>query len=1143
MPYSPKTNRSVFTFIAGLLLFANIASTAEFYVSNAGNDQTGDGSQDKPFKTINKAFEKAANNKQADTIYLRRGDTFKERIYSSMSGSEKHYPVTFRPYGKGNQRPTWHSEKDYALEVKYLQFTAEGIRFTGDRGVYIKSPNAKLIDCVMEASPGPNFLYWVKETAGGVVLEKISLPDGQRVETTQGGMNLLFDVKTPGLYRLTTRRGANDYSLQCTDGEVFEGDGTRTVFLAKGPRRIFVQSDYISNFKIAKIEKIDDPKSWETTRVSRCNFSRFLRLNEPLRLQLKTCSEQPVKATITVKQHKDGKTFLQKDVDVSGAKEISLPLGDEGQYDVSTTVAQKSLEGSPIKVVVMDPTPLPMPKTYQPLGPGKLVDEIDCAKVPDPSDGGYYDSGDAQVVQSPLGAYRQTGPSARSGTGGSEISSWFGYRLKIKNPGKLHSVVIDYPDDDFRSMLLLLYEHGRTYRQFDNGVTCGAIRRLSNRIRHRTIYYWPRKNIAWLVAHCFKAGAPGAIQRIRVYEHDGELPPLPVGNNGRYFGIYYEEPRFIDWSNETSDDPIEFVRTWARMGRYMRHVGQNLLWYPVLAYQVAAVETNMITSSKEYSDKFGRATFRGMLLSAEKHGHKIIAELHGYIPAIDKMIPEGIPLSDTRQIHRDGGMGSFARTRDSGYNFVHPAIQDILLKAFRRIAKTYKDSPAFLGIGMRGMQMMNPGFCNFQSMDWGYGDFTVGLFEKETGLRVPCDPKSPTRFQERYDWLMKNADVKKRWIAWRTEKVTAWLKRLTGMLREVRGDLCLYIWPKGGGFQRDPGRGMDPAQWEGIPNLVFTAHSWYGPQFCGYRFPLTKTQNIKPWEPAKHRYDHQGSKRAVTCFNPYMEAGKLWERYPDAMLGEMGKGGDTSAAPESPYPYYLERYADWVSTGAPWLVADGALTYQGVCTREKQIFAKFIRSLPMLDYQPAEMNLEPAFLWQANGEDANYFYLVNRQEYPVNVSITITDAKQITRLSDEKCFDIENGKLSLALEPFAMTAFRLPKEAAIANGQVKVPPKEIAALKRQIEQARQIVDAALKLQQDGKFPTQKTETGIDALPRAEKELEAAEKAFAEKRYDTADRHVRGYLPSESPDESGYCLPMVYEAMNRWPIGMFNDIIR
>ena len=60
----------------------------------------------------------------------------------------------------------------------------------------------------------------------------------------------------------------------------------------------------------------------------------------------------------------------------------------------------------------------------------------------------------------------------------------------------------------------------------------------------------------------------------------------------------------------------------------------------------------------------------------------------------------------------------------------------------------YKDSQALRGVSLRLINWQNTGLNNFLSLDWGYDDLTVGLFEKETGIStgVKTDD-NPQRFR------------------------------------------------------------------------------------------------------------------------------------------------------------------------------------------------------------------------------------------------------------------------------------------------------------------------------------------------------------------------------------------------------------
>lgn len=1138
-----------------LLLVGTTLPAAEIHVAGGGNDQAGDGSEARPFQTINHAFDVANGNREADTIYLRRGDTFHEILHRpaprARRPGDKPTPdsVTFKPYGPGTEPPHWKSTGDNILEVGLLRFVAEGIRFTGKRGLYPLAPDCVVRDCILDTES--KITAWMKNACGLTVTNCVLGGASNIALHPRRGLLYSFDIPAEGWYRLTTQGHPwhTTYRVSLSNDERFFGDSSRLFRLAKGPLEVRVDGALIADLKRCTVEPADTPDPHEAATLRRTSPYWFLRPGEPVRVTLSAASDTVVPAAVVLTRHADGAEIDRRRLTIHpGAtreQSCEFRVEEEGQFNITALVDGQPASSEPVRFVVMNPTPLPAPDRYEPPGEGALVDEIDCAEDPQASGRLYYDSGDARVVDSPLGRYREGGAGTLGGQSHSNAArSWFGYQIHFENLHRPHRVVVDYPDDDFRAFLLVIYEQGRAMRQFDNGVGTGGPRRLSRRVHRREIFLWPRHHDAWLVAHTWRKNAPAAIQRIRVYEMEDGLPPLPVGNSGRYFGMYYEEPRFIDWSHQVSDEPIEFVRTWDRLGSFMRHTGQNLLWYQGISYGIASTETELVTTLRRFgprSDHFGNNTFRGMLLSAEKHGYGIIADLHEQLAVFEEHLPEGVPIVDTRQTGADGTMATFAPSGDSGYNIVHPAVQDLLLRAFRQVAEKYRDSPAFLGLSFRTMQVINPAYSGFGSERFGYGDFTVGLFEKETGVEVPGgnDPGDPERFRQRYEHLMgpKRAE----WIAWRTRKVTDWLSRVAGMLREVRPDLQLFMSPKGGGFQRVPARGMDPGQWAEVPNLRFGTATFIGYHFAGYRMPMSHTQDIRPWDRVKDRYAHMGRHTVALCPNPYMEGGELWKIYPSEMQRHIGPGGDSCGAPDSPPPYYIERVADLMSTGPLWMFADGALAYRGILPRQKQKIARFVRSLPMADFRHSGINLEPAFLWEADHEGERIFYVVNRQVYPVALDLAVEGADQARRLHDGKTVLVVRDALRLELEPFGMEAYAVAGGSRIVDGTVEVPPEEVARLREMIRQGREIVDAALaRRQEDGKTPDLKTEDfGLDAYAQAPLEIAAAEKALAERRYDTAERLVRGSYAFDAPDERGFTLPMVYAAMDRWPEGAWN----
>ena len=75
-----------------LLLLCSPAWAATYYVSNAGNDDTGDGSEGTPWATIAKAMSQVS---ASDTISLNKGDTWTESVTFSQNS------LTLNAYGAG----------------------------------------------------------------------------------------------------------------------------------------------------------------------------------------------------------------------------------------------------------------------------------------------------------------------------------------------------------------------------------------------------------------------------------------------------------------------------------------------------------------------------------------------------------------------------------------------------------------------------------------------------------------------------------------------------------------------------------------------------------------------------------------------------------------------------------------------------------------------------------------------------------------------------------------------------------------------------------------------------------------------------------------------------------------------------------
>ena len=126
------------------------------------------------------------------------------------------------------------------------------------------------------------------------------------------------------------------------------------------------------------------------------------------------------------------------------------------------------------------------------------------------------------------------------------------------------------------------------------------------------------------------------------------------------------------------------------------------------------------------------------------------------------------------------------------------------------------------------MSWANSGLNNFGNLSFGYDDYTVGLFEKETGQNIPLKESGKARVRERYEWLVANA--KEDWVAWRCDKIAELYSKIAARVQKARPDLLVltnYFLNEPQGV--DPREcGIDPTKLWNIPGVSLVSTVGYG---------------------------------------------------------------------------------------------------------------------------------------------------------------------------------------------------------------------------------------------------------------------------------------------------------------------------
>lgn len=677
-----------------------------------------------------------------------------------------------------------------------------------------------------------------------------------------------------------------------------------------------------------------------------------------------------------------------------------------------------------------------------------LIQEIDSAKTPPDYSGG----GETRVIDKSIGSYRESGNTDWKAYQNANEKlrrllpepSWFAYKLDVAMPQQPYLVEVDYPDDAERTFVIALRESAPLSYSVAGGVDSGGEFSLTNKMLTHSLIYWPRSRQTRIVFLTARGSLRAAVAKIRLYRLEGGLSRLNVpAENTRSFVNWYEEGKnFSSIYGAPDKDATDLriaIERWATVAADM---GVN-----VLSPSVTVYGTTLFPSSyhKVMSTSPTNDILRRMLLFSEKYGLKLLPELH---PRADEL---SWPYSQS-QDHRPNFLvskdGKTLNTFPFYFNPIYPSNQDWYVGLIGELVDNYKDSPALLGVNLRLMQWQNPTLNNFHSLDWGYDDYTVGLFQRETGIAIPVKADDPRRFGKRYDWLMANA--KERWVSWRCEKIAKLYKRVVDRVQRARPDLKVYS----SAFSADFGStwlreaGIDANLLSRINGLVMVnALTGYGRTFDPIQNQTLRDGLLDP--------------NALKTFIRGAENGKFlsstfYAEATDAILPPESLGWPPttkktwmSAVINPAGRHFLERYAiQLAETDASWL-GDGGNGY----TLGQPYLREFLqeyRHLPPAPFLPRQDARDPVAVWELQRTTDYLFYAVNRERYPVSVHIQLQGRGDVYRLSTHELIASENHTIHFDLLPYQLMTFKAAKGVHITKVTTTVPKPELARITAQI---------------------------------------------------------------------------------------------
>ena len=425
-------------------------------------------------------------------------------------------------------------------------------------------------------------------------------------------------------------------------------------------------------------------------------------------------------------------------------------------------------------------------------------------------------------------------------------------------------------------------------------------------------------------------------------------------------------------------------------------------------------------------------------------------------------------------------------------NPLHPQVQEAVIGFITETAERYSKYSAFKGVAI---SMWPATIAWFGSLHSGYDDYTMSLLEKETGIKVPVEPNAPDRFSKRFEYLTFNC--REAWINWRCLKIHDFISRIRDAVRGVRADmeLTLNLWSEtvipailsAGGPEHQIGArkstvdlyleaGLDLELFKAEPNIRFDLQLEGG----GRDRSRTNSPDVKLEDLCMFR-DHDfldlksldavggQEKPGSFIFNAWHEA---WGTHKWFKCGKddegdrynhvYGKKSEGVFRINSEYPvdgfwwnsqlrispafapgeHFMEQYAHSVAEFDACRITRGGLFMDKAHGEMLRSFSKAYCALPAEKFETVGQQTDPIAVRQCLSHGKKYFYLVNREYYPVDVKLHFNK-------KPKSLLDLANGE-AVAVESicqFKLTSYEL-KSFSVDNDiqitQVEIfPPDEI----------------------------------------------------------------------------------------------------
>ena len=625
--------------------------------------------------------------------------------------------------------------------------------------------------------------------------------------------------------------------------------------------------------------------------------------------------------------------------------------------------------------------------------------------------------------------------------------------------GKPLVLEITWPDDKVRNMGLYMYKEskGKQHRdRLQGGVQAGNEYPNGNQIEPIRYIFFPAGEHYLFEARTYAPDQPAAVSRIRAYELDGELPRLavhyPEKMEGRHFGHVDEDQTFTTNLRVDNELPPKFPRKTLMQNEdlmcYFDYTGQNTMHYPTWRYSYSFNPLEGSTGNGMYPGKVGELSY--VFDSFHRHNKKYMAMINFFtLPdmGVLKYIQHDFAAEGMVTQDKFGNdVTSFGKYTVA--NIANPEVRRMFIGYFRDTVKRYATHPGFGGVEW----WMN--FGTWSTLDRGYDDYTVNAFSKATGVEVP------EKVSERYDALTTEP-VRSKWLAWRSEQVTGFIREMRSMLDEYNSALKLNV-----AIGQTPDmyaeKGVDLAAIKKIQNVALVAsrkptrHRWE--QHWGKPESTQYEEMYDANAPMIKGFLVDGAVAAVSGFNNYFES------FNNSLIPERFASYFQNADPKQHGRFFLKEpvFAVGAMDALEFVIGGQPLGSLGRDDETRE-FTQAYCALPAKPFKTVPGLSDPAIARYLNTPNGTYFYVVNMHHSQFSVAIDFGKTSFLG-LGKMKYVDLSTDKeLSddvIELLPFQLRSFLIPgKKVELVKAELaSVPPETDAFYRKRIADIKSSIE-------------------------------------------------------------------------------------